>query len=80
MADQQSLVRQLHRIEGQIRGIENMIVTDRGLVPTVQQLLAARSALHTVMVNYVGLFLEPDETERIVLTKDQAKYLFKLME
>lgn len=78
--DQERIIRQLHRIEGQVRGIEQMVATDRGLVATVQQLLAVRSALRTVMTNYVELFLEAPDEGRVVLTREQVSYLLKLID
>jgi DNA-binding FrmR family transcriptional regulator len=78
--DKDKLVVQLHRIEGQVRGIALMVETDRGLVPTMQQLMAARSSLNKVMRQYVGLFLADAEQGSVTLTQDQVAYILKLIE
>jgi DNA-binding FrmR family transcriptional regulator len=76
--EKDKLTTQLRRIEGQLRGISTMIETDRGLVPTMQQLMAARSSLDTVMRGYVELFLQSDGT-KVELTREQADYILKLL-
>lgn len=76
--DKLKLTTQLKRIEGQLRGISTMIETDRGLVPTMQQLMAARSSLDSVMRGYIETFLVGDES-RIELTREQADYILKLL-
>lgn len=49
VADNQNvLLRRLKRIEGQIRGIEKMIVENRDCVSIVMQLAAVRSAVEGV--------------------------------
>lgn len=76
---QQSIVKQLRRIEGQIRGVIGMIETDRGLVPTVQQFLATQASLDSSMRNYVSSFLDRGDGDEIVLTPDQLKYILNLI-
>ena len=44
-SEQQLLVRRLHRIEGQVRGIERMIENDRDTSDVLTQIAAARTAL-----------------------------------
>jgi DNA-binding FrmR family transcriptional regulator len=74
------IVTQLRRIEGQLRGIETMIESERGLVPTMQQLMAAQASLRKVMTNYAQLFLQQNEDGAIVLTQEQANYILRLIE
>ena len=44
----------LRRIEGQIRGIEKMILTDRECIDIVRQINSAGSALHSVWAEVVS--------------------------
>ena len=48
VADKEGLVRRLHRIEGQIRGIERMVDEERYCVDILTQIAAATTALETV--------------------------------
>lgn len=43
-----ALVRRLHRIEGQVRGIERMVLQDRACTDILTQIAAARTALEQV--------------------------------
>ena len=52
-ASKEDLLCRLHRLEGQIRGVEAMITSDRGCAEVLQQLSAARSALESVTGNYL---------------------------
>jgi CsoR family transcriptional regulator, copper-sensing transcriptional repressor len=47
-ADKEALVKRLHRIEGQVRGIERMIEEDRYCIDVLTQISAATTALETV--------------------------------
>jgi DNA-binding FrmR family transcriptional regulator len=65
---QDMLLRRLRRIEGQIRGIEKMIVDGRDCESLVTQLAAVRSAIESagalVLNNYMKLcFRKGTETE-----------------
>ncbi len=46
--DKEALVRRLHRIEGQVRGIERMIEGDRYCVDILTQIAAVETALEQV--------------------------------
>jgi DNA-binding FrmR family transcriptional regulator len=48
VADKEALARRLHRIEGQIRGIERMVDEERYCVDILTQIAAATTALETV--------------------------------
>jgi DNA-binding FrmR family transcriptional regulator len=76
--EKNKILNQLRRIEGQLRGIATMVETDRGLVLTMQQMMAAQSSLKKVMRSYVHLFLEETE-EGATLTKEQIEYILKLI-
>ena len=61
---QEILIRRLRRIEGQIRGIEKMIVDGRDCESLVTQLAAVRSAVESVgalvLNNYMRLCFQKD--------------------
>ena len=47
-ADKEALVRRLHRIEGQVRGIERMIDDDRYCIDVLTQIAAVTTALESL--------------------------------
>ena len=47
-ADKEALVRRLHRIEGQVRGIEKMVEEERYCIDILTQIGAAMTALENV--------------------------------
>jgi CsoR family transcriptional regulator, copper-sensing transcriptional repressor len=46
--DKASLVKRLHRIEGQVRGIERMVVDDRYCIDVLTQISAVTTALESL--------------------------------
>lgn len=78
--DKERITKQLHRIQGQLRGIETMIATDRGMVATVQQLMAARASLKKLTNNYIQLFIRNQGDGTVELTPEQLDYLLRLLE
>jgi DNA-binding FrmR family transcriptional regulator len=49
-ADKDALVRRLHRIEGQVRGIERMVEEDRYCIDVLTQIAAVKTALESVAI------------------------------
>jgi DNA-binding FrmR family transcriptional regulator len=47
-ADKEGLVRRLHRIEGQVRGIERMVEDDRYCIDVLTQIAAVNTALESL--------------------------------
>ena len=47
-ADKQALVKRLHRIEGQVRGIERMVEDDRYCIDILTQIGAVTTALESL--------------------------------
>jgi DNA-binding FrmR family transcriptional regulator len=47
-ADKAALVRRLHRIEGQVRGIERMVEEDRYCIDVLTQISAVTTALESL--------------------------------
>jgi DNA-binding FrmR family transcriptional regulator len=48
IADKEALLRRLHRIEGQVRGIEKMLEQDRYCIDIITQISAVGTALEAV--------------------------------
>jgi DNA-binding FrmR family transcriptional regulator len=48
VADKEALVRRLHRIEGQVRGVERMIEEDRYCIDVLTQIAAVSTALDSL--------------------------------
>lgn len=48
MEDKEALTRRLHRIEGQVRGIERMVEEDRYCIDVITQISAVTTALESV--------------------------------
>jgi CsoR family transcriptional regulator, copper-sensing transcriptional repressor len=47
-ADKDAIVKRLHRIEGQVRGIERMVADDRYCIDILTQISAVTTALESV--------------------------------
>jgi len=47
-ADKEALINRLHRIEGQVRGIEKMLEQDRYCIDIITQISAVTTALESV--------------------------------
>jgi CsoR family transcriptional regulator, copper-sensing transcriptional repressor len=47
-ADKEALVKRLHRIEGQVRGIERMVEDDRYCIDVLTQISAVTTALESL--------------------------------
>ena len=47
-ADKQALVKRLHRIEGQVRGVEKMVEDDRYCIDILTQISAVSTALESL--------------------------------
>jgi DNA-binding FrmR family transcriptional regulator len=47
-ADKEALVKRLHRIEGQVRGIERMVEEDRYCIDVLTQISAVSTALESL--------------------------------
>jgi DNA-binding FrmR family transcriptional regulator len=50
----EALTRRLHRIEGQVRGLEKMVVDDRYCIDILTQVAAVRTALEAVAVDVLA--------------------------
>lgn len=52
--DKAAVLKRLHRVEGQVRGIARMVEEDRYCVDVLTQIAAVRSALDAVAKNLFG--------------------------
>ena len=74
-----ALVKRLHRIEGQVRGIENMVVDERYCIDVLTQIAAVSTALEAVALEILddhvthcvaGALASGDETDARVKTDE----------
>ena len=69
-AGKQALIKRLHRIEGQVRGIEKMLEDDRYCIDILTQISAAQAALDKVALGLLDghahtcvIGAEPDQQD-----------------
>jgi CsoR family transcriptional regulator, copper-sensing transcriptional repressor len=53
-AEKDALVKRLHRIEGQVRGIERMVEEDRYCIDVLTQIAAANTALQSLALEILN--------------------------
>ena len=77
--DKEALTKRLHRIEGQVRGIERMIEEDRYCIDVLTQIAAVSTALEAVALEILddhvthcvaGALASGDETDARVKTDE----------
>ena len=74
----QSIYNRLRRIEGQIRGIEEMIAKDRPTEEIFVQLAAAKSSLSSTLSAFIESLLEQkDSDSKISLTAEQIRLILR---
>ena len=49
--DKDALIKRLHRIEGQVRGVERMVEEDRYCIDILTQIAAVKTALESFALN-----------------------------
>ena len=72
-ASKDQLRKRLHRIEGQVRGIEKMVDDDRYCIDVLTQVNAARAALESVALQLLSDHTEHCVTEAIRSGGGRAK-------
>lgn len=75
----QSTFNRLRRIEGQIRGIEEMIAKDRLERDILIQLDAARSSLDSTIANIIKEMLTSDEKGQVVLKETDVNSILRFV-
>lgn len=74
----QSIFNRLRRIEGTIRGIEEMLDKDRPAEEIFVQLSAAKSSLSSTLAAFIESMLEAkDANNKISLTQEQVRLILK---
>ena len=77
--DKDALVKRLHRIEGQVRGIERMVEDDRYCIDILTQIAAVNTALEAVALKILdehvrhcvaGALTSGDETDAATKTDE----------
>ncbi len=77
--DKDALIRRLHRIEGQVRGIERMLEDDRYCIDILTQIAAVSTALESLAFQLLdrhvrhcvaGAFASGDEREMATKTEE----------
>ena len=54
VADKDALIKRLHRIEGQVRGIERMVEEERYCIDVLTQISAVTTALDSLALKILG--------------------------
>ncbi len=79
VAGKEALVKRLHRIEGQVRGIERMVVDERYCIDILTQIAAVNTALESLAFKILdehvrhcvaGAFASGDEADASVKTEE----------
>jgi CsoR family transcriptional regulator, copper-sensing transcriptional repressor len=65
----------LKRIEGQIRGVENMVSTLRSADEIINQLKAIRSAVDSLLISVLESEIEQADKDRIIELKKMIRRL-----
>jgi DNA-binding FrmR family transcriptional regulator len=75
----QNIYNRLRRIEGQIRGIEEMVAKERADVEIIVQLEAARSSLASTISTLVESMIEKNEEGSIIIDNEKAQSILRLI-
>lgn len=73
----QSIYSRLRRIEGQIRGIQDMVGTDRPEEEILIQLEAARSSLSSTISALIESLMKPTDDGKVILEDRQVRALLR---
>jgi len=74
-----SIYNRLRRIEGQVRGIEEMVASDKDDFEILIQLEAAHSSLSSTIASLIEDSLDKNESGEITLSDRQAKSILRLI-
>jgi len=67
------MINRVHRIQGQLGGIESMLKQERECREVMQQLSAVRSAVHSAMVSYMQAYISECVLEQMETTSDRTQ-------
>ena len=66
-------VARLRRVQGQLRGVEAMLMEDRECREVLQQLSAVRSAVHSAMLSYMETYISECVLEQMESNSDRGQ-------
>jgi DNA-binding FrmR family transcriptional regulator len=75
----QSVYNRLRRIEGQVRGIEDMVAKERPHVDILIQLEAAKSSLSSTISSLIEGMVEVGEDGKITLDQTEVRAILRTM-
>jgi len=75
----QNVYNRLRRIEGQIRGIEEMVAKDRSEQDILIQLEAAKSSLASTISALIESMLEKDSEGKVILDEQKIKTILRFI-
>ena len=73
----QSVYNRLRRIEGQVRGIGEMVANDKSEQELLIQLEAARASLSSAIGSLIEEMLKQDEGGKVILEETQVRALLR---
>ncbi len=74
-----ALILRLKRVEGQLRGIQNLIETEADCEKIAQQLAASRKALDKSFFALVGCILEQEEFGKFKTSTKRGDYIAQML-
>jgi CsoR family transcriptional regulator, copper-sensing transcriptional repressor len=75
----QAIYNRLRRIEGQIRGIEEMIAKEKPEKDILIQLSAARSSLISATNTLIGAMLKEEPDGKVLISNDELKTILQVL-
>ena len=75
----QNIYNRLRRIEGQIRGIEDMVSKDRSEQDILIQLEAAKSSLASTIISLIESMLKKDSEGKVILEESRLQTILKFI-
>ena len=74
-----SVYNRLRRIEGQVRGIEEMVANEKDESEILVQLEAVRSSVGSAIGNLIETMIETDSEGKIVLSEQKVQSILRLI-
>ncbi len=74
-----ALIMRLKRVEGQLRGIQNLIETEADCEKIAQQLAASRKALDKSFFAMVGCILEQEDFGKFKTSAERGEYIAQML-
>ncbi len=68
-----AMINRLRRVQGQLRGVEAMLMEDRECREVLQQLSAVRSAVHSAMLSYMETYISECVLEQMESNSDRGQ-------